>query len=258
MDMSEMDQETIAQVDLWRAQEDLEKKRERKERKEERERQRVARKAATAEAEREVEEEVSLEFASVNIGGEEKVEKVEVKFASEDVRGKKKEKKVTFQPLPIDRLPKNWRETYNAKRKKEKEEKMAYKARKEEAKEERKREEAKLVKEMQQKRKTTEQTGSSTPAIRGSTPLNQSAPPISMPDLTKPPPATKTIQGPGTVPAHINIVKEKKIPGLFDIKFDSKTKKLFPIVIPKNVSCVPVAKTVPPPHHPTRFNEPPP
>ena len=78
MDMSEMDQETIAQVDLWRAQEDLEKKRERKERKEERERQRVARKAATAAAEKEerdkltykVEEEVRVEFASVDIRGD--------------------------------------------------------------------------------------------------------------------------------------------------------------------------------------------
>ena len=135
---------------------------------------------------------------------------------------------------------------------------MAYKARKEEAKEERKREEAKLVKEMQQKRKTTEQTGSSTPAIRGSTPLNQSAPPISLPDLTKPPPASKTIPGSGSGPAHTNIVKEKKIPGLFDIKFDAKTKKLFPIVIPKIVTFVPVAKTVPPTHYPIRFNEPPP
>jgi hypothetical protein len=225
----------------------MEKKKVRKERKEKRERQGVARKAATAEAERDVEEEVMVEFASVNIGGEEKVEKVEKKFASEDVRGKKKEKKVTFQPgsLPIDRLPKNWREVHNAKMKKQKEENMAYKARKEAGKEERKREEAKLVKEMEQKRKTTEQIGSSTPALRGSTPLNQSAPSIKLPDLTKPPPAT---------PAHTNIVKEKKIPGLFDFNFDSKTKKLFPIVIPKNVSRVPV----PPPHHPTRFNEPPP
>ena len=154
VDMSGMDDVTIAQVDLWRAQEAEEKKKVRKERKEERERQRVARKAATAEAEREVEEEVMVEFASVNIGGEEKGEKVEAKFACTDVRGreKKEKKKVTFQPgsLPIERLAKNWREVHDAKMKKQRQENLAYKARKEAGKEERKREEGRLVKEMEE------------------------------------------------------------------------------------------------------------
>jgi hypothetical protein len=82
-------------------------------------------------------------------------EEVRAEFASVDIRGEKK--KVTFKPLPIERLPKNWRETFNARRKKEYEEKMAYKARKEEAQKERKREEAKVMKEMQQKKATVQQ-----------------------------------------------------------------------------------------------------
>jgi phenylalanyl-tRNA synthetase alpha subunit len=189
----------------------------------------------------------------VNIGAEEKKEKgekVEPKYACTDVRGReKKEKKVTFVPgsLPIERLAKNWREVHEAKQQKKRQEHLAYKAKKEAGKEERKREEGKLVKEMEKKRKATELIGSSTPAIRGSTPLNQSAPNIKLPDLTKPPPATTT---------HTNIVKEvkeKKIPGLFDLNFDQKTRKL----IPKVNFNVPLV-SVPPPHQPNRFNDPPP
>jgi hypothetical protein len=111
--------------------------------------------------------------------------------------------------------------------------------------------------QVMQRKKAMEQSGS-TPAAhtRGSTPLNQTAPPITLPDLSKPPPAPKTNTCTGSAPANPTNMKDKKLPSLFDIKFGAKTKQRFPLVITKIVPVMPVPKTVPPTPHPNRFNEP--
>jgi hypothetical protein len=172
-------------------------------------------------------------------------EEVRIAFASQDLRGDYGGRGIG---LPIEKLPKNWRQKFDTKRKQE------YEERKKAAQRERQREEAKVMK----RKKAVEQSGS-IPAsnTRGSTPLDHTAETFSLPDLSKPPPATQTTSSTGSTPANLTNVKEKKIPSLFDFKFPDKTKPRFPIVIPKIVPVKPVPNIVPPTPYPNMFTKPP-